>query len=184
MNTITSIAHWPDRLEALVERMGPPLQTVRVLAECGSTQDHARSLGLGAVVVAGRQTAGRGQRGSTWLGAGDSGVALSVALPATKRPESSRDVASAIAVALGVLVPRRLRVKAPNDVMLDGRKLAGVLIEQAGGVAVIGVGINVGHVDWPPALQGIAISLHEAGIDARRIDVLELVLPAITQAWR
>ncbi|MDP6601954.1 MAG: hypothetical protein QGH76_06620, partial [Phycisphaerales bacterium] len=67
---------------------------------------------------------------------------------------------------------------------LDGRKLAGVLIEQADGLAVIGVGINVGHVDWPPELQDHAISLQDAGVSTDRMGVLELVLPAIVQAWQ
>jgi BirA family biotin operon repressor/biotin-[acetyl-CoA-carboxylase] ligase len=184
MSTIVSIAHWPDRLESIVERIGPPLRTSRVMAQCDSTQDQARMLGTGAVVVAGRQTAGRGQRGNQWIDTGDAGLAMSIVLPATKRPETSREVASAIAVALGALLPRRLRVKAPNDVLLDGRKLAGVLIEQADGLAVIGVGINVGHVDWPPELQSSAISLHDAGVSTDRMGVLELVLPAVVEAWQ
>ena len=73
MNDISVIAHWPDKLESLVERIGPPLRQCRVIAECASTQDQARPLGLGAVVLAGRQTAGRGQRGNEWADTGDGG---------------------------------------------------------------------------------------------------------------
>jgi BirA family biotin operon repressor/biotin-[acetyl-CoA-carboxylase] ligase len=183
VSVVTSIAQWPDRLESLVDRIGPPLRSVRVLAECGSTQDHAQTLGLGALVATGRQTAGRGQRGNAWFGGGDAGLAFSLVLPATNRPERSRELASAIVVALGDLLPRRLRVKAPNDVLLDGRKLAGVLIEQADGNAVIGVGINVGPIDWPEELHGQAVSLHEAGIEIDRIELLELVVPMLIAAW-
>jgi BirA family biotin operon repressor/biotin-[acetyl-CoA-carboxylase] ligase len=184
VNDVTQIASWPDRIEALIEKIGPPLTTPRVLAECGSTQDQARALGLGAVVVAGRQTAGRGQQGNRWADTGCDGLAVSVVLEATTKPERSRAVASAIAVALGELLPRRLRVKAPNDVMLDGRKLAGVLIEQADGLAVIGVGINVGQERFEGELAQTAVSLMQAGVSRDRMDILELVLPVIVDAWK
>ena len=71
----------------------------------------------------------------------------------------------------------------PNDVCLDGRKLAGVLIEQADGVAVIGVGINVGQTHFEGELAETAISLHQAGISRDRMEVLEGVLPGIVAAW-
>jgi BirA family biotin operon repressor/biotin-[acetyl-CoA-carboxylase] ligase len=183
VSVVTSIAHWPDRLESLVEQIGPPLRICRVIAECASTQDHARVLGLGSVVVAGRQTAGRGQRGNRWADTSDDGLAFSLALPATRKPERSRDVAAAIAVSLGVWLPRQLRIKAPNDVMLEGRKLAGVLVEQADGLAVIGIGINVGQERFEGDLADTAISMRMAGAVHDRMDVLEQVLPAIVQAW-
>ena len=128
----------------------------------------------------------RGRAGLTyWRRAdtGDGGLAFSVVLPATTLPERSRDIADAIAVGLGQWIPRRLRVKAPNDVCLDGRKLAGVLIEQADGVAVIGVGINVGQTHFEGELTETAISLHQAGISRDRMEVLERVLPGIVAAW-
>ena len=183
MSDQESILHWPDRLEALVDQIGPPLKQSRVMCACASTQDQASAMGLGAIVVAGHQTAGRGQRGNVWFGGGDAGLAFSLVLSATSRPERSRALASAIVVALGDLVPRRLRVKAPNDVLLDGRKLAGVLVEQAEGLAVIGVGINVGAFDWPPALNDQAISLSEAGLRLDRMTVLEKVVPLLVEAW-
>ena len=183
MSDVVSIRHWPDRLEAMIERIGAPLVHGRVMATCGSTQDAAKAMGLGSVVVAGRQTAGRGQRGNQWIDTGEAGLAFSVVLPATTQPERSRAVASGIAVALGDVLPRRLRVKAPNDVLLDGRKLAGVLIEQSDGIAVIGVGINVGQTHFEGELAETAISLHQAGISRDRMEVLEGVLPGIIAAW-
>ena len=63
MTDVMAIMHWPDRIESLVKRIGPPLVVGRVVATCGSTQDLARGLGLGGLMVAGRQQAGRGQRG-------------------------------------------------------------------------------------------------------------------------
>ncbi|MCH2140414.1 MAG: biotin--[acetyl-CoA-carboxylase] ligase [Phycisphaerales bacterium] len=184
MNAAASITHWPDRLDALIAHMDSSLTQGRVMAACASTQDQARILGRGALVVAGSQTEGRGQRGNTWFGGGDAGLAFSLVLPATTRPELSREMASAIVVALGDLLPRRLRVKAPNDVLLDGRKLAGVLIEQSDGNAVIGVGINVGPIDWPQELHGQAVSLHEVGVEIDRIEVLEMIVPRLVDSWQ
>ncbi len=183
MRTLQTIAHWPDRLESAVERIGPPLTRCRVIAECASTQDQARALGLGAVVVAGRQTAGRGQQGNGWADTGDEGLAFSVVLPATSRPERSRDVAAAIVVALSRWIPRSLTVKAPNDVLFRGRKLAGVLIEQADGRAVIGIGINVGQSVFDEPLSETAVSLRMAGAEVDRMDVLEGVLPRVVDVW-
>lgn len=174
---------WGDRVEQLVQQVGPPLTSARVLASCDSTQDHARALGLGVLVVAQRQVAGRGQRGNQWADTGDDGLAFSLCLAATAKPARSVAVAQAIVDALDPLVPGRLQVKHPNDVLLDGRKLAGVLIEQADGLAVIGVGINVGQVAWPPPLKEIAVSLAQAGIWAHRLDILAVLVPEIVAAW-
>jgi BirA family biotin operon repressor/biotin-[acetyl-CoA-carboxylase] ligase len=175
---------WGDRVEALIESIGPPLSVSRVLAQCASTQEHARALGLGAIVVAQRQTGGHGQRGNVWADTGDEGLAFSLVLPATRQPERSAALAQAIVDALEPFVPNRLSVKHPNDVLLDGRKLAGVLIEQADGLAVIGIGINVAQQTWPDELAESAISLREGGIDIDRLKVLEQVLPGVVAAWR
>ncbi len=175
---------WSDRIESLVDAIGPPLKFARVFAECASTQDHARSLGLGAVVVAQRQTAGRGQRGNLWADTGNEGLAFSVVLPATQQPQRSAAIARAIVEVLSPLAPGRLTVKYPNDVLLDHRKLAGVLIEQADECAVIGIGINVSQTTWPDGLAETAISLRQSGASpVDRLSVLELVLPAVIAAW-
>jgi len=177
-------SQWGDRVESLVESIGPPLTCARVLAKCASTQDHARSLGLGAVVVAQRQTGGRGQRGNLWADTGNEGLAFSVVLPATEQPERSAAIARAIVSALSPLAPDRLTVKHPNDVLLDDRKLAGVLIEQADGRAVIGIGINVTQTTWPDDLAETAISLRQSGVSPiDRLSVLDSVLPAVIAAW-
>lgn len=175
---------WGDRVESLVESIGPPLTRARVLAQCDSTQNHARALGLGALVVAQRQTAGRGQRGNLWADTGQEGLAFSVCLAATDQPERSATIAGAIVQVLDTLAPGRCEVKHPNDVLLDGRKLAGVLIEQADGVAVIGVGINVLQTAWPSALSSVAVSLTQGDVRLGRLDVLERLLPGIVAAWR
>ena len=81
------------------------------------------------------------------------------------------------------LVPGTIEIKPPNDLLIDGRKLAGVLVEQADGLAVIGIGINVGQLTWPEELQDRAISLAQVGVTIDRLQLLEEVLPAVVEAW-
>ena len=183
MTDLVSISHWPDRLEALVETVGPPLAQGRVFATCDSTQGLARALGTGAVVLAGRQVAGRGQRGNRWCDTGAEGLAFSVVLPATDQPQRSQALAASIVASLDPLKPGSFQIKDPNDVLLEDRKVAGVLIEQSDGLAVIGVGINVHQQTWPDELAATAVSLAQAGITADRLEILERVLPSLVQAW-
>ena len=183
MTDLVSIAHWPDRLEALVETVGSPLTLGRVIATCDSTQGLARTLGCGAVVVADRQISGRGQRGNRWSDTGHDGLAFSMVLPATDQPQRSQALAASIVASLEELKPGSFEVKDPNDVLLQGKKVAGVLIEQSDGLAVIGVGINVLQRDWPEELADVAISLSQAGLDVDRLEILEKVLPSLVRAW-
>jgi biotin-[acetyl-CoA-carboxylase] ligase BirA-like protein len=101
----------------------------------------------GAVALAERQTAGRGRLGRVWT---DSALMFSVALypppPVACWPELTLVAAHAVRDAIG----ERATIKHPNDVLVDGRKAAGILAEAAGRV-VLGVGINVGSTAWPGA---------------------------------
>ncbi len=99
----------------------------------------------GAVALAERQTAGRGRMGRTWV---DSALMFSVALyppqPVAHWPELTLVAAVAVAAAIGPAAA----IKDPNDVLVDGRKVAGILAE-AGERVVLGIGINVGQTAWP-----------------------------------
>ena len=101
----------------------------------------------GAVALAERQTEGRGRLGRTWA---DSGLMFSVLLepppPVADWPELTLVAARAVADAIGP----EARIKDPNDVLVDGRKVAGILAEASGRV-VLGIGINVGGTTWPGA---------------------------------
>jgi BirA family biotin operon repressor/biotin-[acetyl-CoA-carboxylase] ligase len=101
----------------------------------------------GAVALAERQTEGRGRLGRAWS---DSGLMLSVALyppqPVAAWPGLTLVAAHAVAAAIG---PAAV-IKDPNDVLVAGRKVAGVLAEASERV-VLGVGINVGAAGWPGA---------------------------------
>ena len=146
-----------------------------VLEETASTNDaiRQRTTSLtpeGLVVFAEHQTAGRGQRGRRWESAPQKGLWFSILLrPKIEIDKSARlttwaaeTVASAIheQFSLGAIV------KAPNDVQLDGRKVAGVLVEMraqenAPHIAIAGIGINVNHTaaDFPEELRSSATSL-------------------------
>lgn len=101
----------------------------------------------GAVALAERQTAGRGRLGRTWV---DSALMFSVVLrppqPVARWPELTLVAARAVADAIGP----EAAIKDPNDVLVDGRKVAGILAEASGHV-VLGIGINVGGTSWPGA---------------------------------
>ncbi len=101
----------------------------------------------GAVALAERQTEGRGRLGRTWS---DSALMLSVALypppPLANWPELTLVAAHAVAGAIGP----EATIKHPNDVLVDGRKVAGILAE-ANERVVLGIGINVGSAGFPGA---------------------------------
>jgi BirA family biotin operon repressor/biotin-[acetyl-CoA-carboxylase] ligase len=99
----------------------------------------------GAVALAERQTDGRGRLGRTWV---DSALMLSVCLrpppPVAHSPELTLVAAHAVAGAIG----EEATIKHPNDVLVGGRKVAGILAEASEHV-VLGIGINVGGTRFP-----------------------------------
>jgi len=123
----------------------------------------------GAVALAEHQTAGRGRLGRTWV---DSALMFSVALypaePVARWPELTLVAAEAVAAAVGP----EATIKHPNDVLLDGRKVAGILAEASGRV-ILGVGINVGRVDWPGA----------GFVERDRLDLFVDVLERLEQGY-
>jgi BirA family biotin operon repressor/biotin-[acetyl-CoA-carboxylase] ligase len=115
------------------------------LREVGSTSDHARELALagaphGALVTAAAQTAGRGRQGRVWTTQPGAALAMSVIL---RDPPPLLPLLAAVAVAR--TVGPQATIKWPNDVLVDGRKVAGILAEGRPheGWAVLGIGVNV-----------------------------------------
>lgn len=141
----------------------------------------------GTVVIAEEQTAGRGRRGRAWESSARAGLWWSLLL----RPAVSADQLGWLPLIVGIGVARGLRaatgidvaLKWPNDVLVDGGKLAGILAERLGdGTVIVGVGINVDHMlDEVP--DGGA-SMRTLGIAADRTEVLLHVLPAVADAYR
>jgi BirA family transcriptional regulator, biotin operon repressor / biotin---[acetyl-CoA-carboxylase] ligase len=136
-----------------------------------STNERAKDLAMtgapgGLVVTADEQTAGRGRRGNAWFAPPGSCLLYS----ALVRPfAADRSALLPLAVPLAVceaaerVAPVRCQVKWPNDIWIDERKVSGVLVEARPdeGWAVVGVGLNVAITEdeFPPELQGTAISL-------------------------
>jgi BirA family transcriptional regulator, biotin operon repressor / biotin---[acetyl-CoA-carboxylase] ligase len=138
-----------------------------------STNDRARELAAagaphGTVVTAAEQTAGRGRQGRTWTAPPGKALLYTALL----RPLDERHVTLPLAVPLAVCAAAEelrpgieCRVKWPNDIWLEERKLAGVLIEARpqDGWAVIGIGLNlsIATEEFPPELRETATSLFD-----------------------
>ncbi len=144
-----------------------------VLPTTGSTQDEGRRLAragapFGTVVIAAEQTAGRGRMDRPWWSPAGRGLWFTVLLDSSSSGGLLPVVAGvAVAEALRGLAGDAIRVRWPNDVLLSGRKVAGILVEVDAGppraVALLGIGVNV---NVPPELArppevGRPGSLHE-----------------------
>ena len=164
------------------------------VAECESTQ---ALLGPddpeGAIATTDHQTAGRGRRGRTWIEAPGTSVLCSVLLkppPELPAPQLALVGGVAAAQACEEALALAAQIKWPNDVMVDRRKVAGVLAEARDGVVLLGIGINVNQTreELPADARVAAASLRT--IDGRvrdREEVLAALLARLDAhyaAWR
>jgi BirA family biotin operon repressor/biotin-[acetyl-CoA-carboxylase] ligase len=176
----------------------PPV--VHYFASLPSTNDHAdrladRGVPAGTAVVAEQQTAGRGRLGRAWFSPPGAGLYVSVIVrfPPTNRPTNGlpAGTASLIPLAAGVGFADGLRtcthlpidIKWPNDLVVDRRKLAGILTEASGSgdlrAAVVGVGINLRTAAYPTEIADRATSIEtELGRPVERAAVLAECLAA------
>lgn len=126
----------------------------------------------GAVALAEHQTEGRGRLGRCWVDAPGTGLLLSVVLhpppPLASWPELTLVAARAVAQAIGP----HATIDHPNDVVVAGRKVAGILAE-AGARVVLGIGINVAETPWPGAGR----------VDRDRLDLLVDVLERLEREY-
>jgi BirA family biotin operon repressor/biotin-[acetyl-CoA-carboxylase] ligase len=128
---------------------------VRLYDRIGSTNDEARRLAQegarsGTVVCADEQTTGRGRQSRQWYSPPGNlylSVLLRLGLAPDRLPECGFLTALAVADTVDTLLPKHTRasLKWPNDVLVNGAKIAGILLEQADDALVIGVGLNVLH---------------------------------------
>jgi BirA family transcriptional regulator, biotin operon repressor / biotin---[acetyl-CoA-carboxylase] ligase len=142
-------------------------------AELDSTNEEARRLALAGTrgplwITVARQTAGRGRRGRQWQSPAGNLAATLLIRPARPQAEWAQlSFVAAIAVAdlAARLAPSAtIAVKWPNDVLAEGRKLAGILLETAGEALAIGIGVNLAA--HPPDTEFPAISLAALGAKA------------------
>lgn len=133
-----------------------------------------------------RQTAGRGRRGRPWVPLPGNLFASALVLPqAGEGPAQQLSFVAALALeaALRDYVPTdRLALKWPNDVLLDGGKVAGILLERSGAAVVIGFGGNL--ADAPADVEGRAVSVAGQGLAAPAAGVFVETLAAKLTEWR
>lgn len=176
------------------DRFGEPM---RGFDEVGSTNERAAEWAAegapeGATVLTEYQTSGRGRHGRIWTADKGRNLLFSVVL----RPMLSPDRFGLLTLAAGVAVaeaidafvsPHSAALKWPNDVLLEGRKTCGILLESSlappntDAVVVLGVGLNVNQTDFPESMADAATSLRlttgrsvpRAPLQARLLDSLE-----------
>ncbi len=164
----------------------------------------------GTLAVADRQTAGRGRRGRSWESPEGSGICMSVLLRPRFSPEkaSMLTLVMALSVAEGIgqciggtdrasepdvqspAGPPVIQIKWPNDIIIDGKKVAGILTEMSAQIdyinyVVTGVGINVNITEFPKELEKTATSLQlECGHAVRRAPLIAAVMERLEENYQ
>ncbi|MFP4660640.1 MAG: biotin--[acetyl-CoA-carboxylase] ligase [Halanaerobiales bacterium] len=186
------------------EEMGKELLVYDSLA---STNEKAKELARqgyesGTIVIAEEQTAGKGRLGRQWYSPAETGLWLSIILRPDLLPIKSpyltiiaslavyqalENIIDSIGDAGGILVQHEdldkgLRIKWPNDILLNGKKVCGILSEMSAEMdhikyAVVGIGININQNSFPEEIINIATSLRiEYQKSFRRVKLLKLLL--------
>ena len=135
-------------------------QTAKMLAEQGASH--------GTLVIAERQVSGRGRRGRTWHSPKGSGIWMSILLRPQIHPMSASMLTLVAAMAVYDAISSRVEgcaIKWPNDIVINGRKVCGILTEMSSELdnihyVVIGIGINVNTDDFPEDIAAVAASMH------------------------
>ncbi|MEF2964319.1 biotin--[acetyl-CoA-carboxylase] ligase [Paenibacillus sp. M1] len=195
----------PDKLEEAA--IGAMLQTsgfarkLRLLDVTSSTQEAARLLAEegaaeGTLVIAEEQTGGRGRQGRMWFSPPHKGVWMSLLL----RPRRPLAFAPQLTLLTAVAVCRAIRkvsgadagIKWPNDILIGGKKVCGILIESAGEdemikycIAGIGIDVNLEPEDIPAELRSVATSLKiESGRHIDRAELIAAVMNELEQLYK
>ena len=152
-------------------------QTAKMLAEQGASH--------GTLVVAERQVSGRGRRGRTWHSPKGSGIWMSILLRPQSHPMSASmlTLVAAMAVAKGITrcTGMEAKIKWPNDIVINGKKVVGILTEMSAQMdyvnhIVVGVGINVNNESFPEEIAQNATSLLlQSGKRVNRAALIEAV---------
>ncbi len=160
-------------------------KTIRCVDACESTNDLAWKEALagapdGAAIFAEEQTKGRGRFGRTWVAPRGKGVLCSVVLRPEIEAERVPLVTALAALAAADVVGDEARIRFPNDVLLDGRKIAGILVEarfisSRPDVFIVGIGLNVNA--HPPDLNATSL-----GEEVSRVGAARALLEAL-DAW-
>ena len=158
-----------------------------------STNLDARAGSHGDVFTADFQTAGRGRLDHKWDSPEGTNLLMSVVLSIGAQSHeavATLPLVAGLAVAKGLLglqarndssignlLRGRLAIKWPNDVLIDGKKIAGILCERHGDCVIVGIGVNVRQRVWPNELHGRATSILEAtGMQMKTVQVRNAIL--------
>jgi len=144
----------------------------------------------GAIAVAEEQTEGRGRLGRTWEAPAGTSVLVSILLlpevEAPKLPELSLVAGGAVAEAIAEVTGLEPAIKFPNDVLVGGRKVAGILAESSEGRVVLGIGVNANQTleQLPEDVQAQPTSLSlELGEPVSRVRLLAAILLQLERAY-
>ena len=159
-----------------------------------STNERARELALagaphGTLVTADEQTAGRGRQGRAWVAPAGSAVLMSLIVRDLREEHALLPLSTAVAVseACEAVAPVKCAIKWPNDVWIEGRKVAGILVEgrPQEGWAILGIGLNVATAadEFPEELREIATSLRAAAGEAPPVPEVRRKLLGRLDAW-
>lgn len=199
---------WADYLES--QLTGEPKRKVEVYRRTTSTQDLAKKrAGKPLIVIADEQTAGRGRLGRSWIAPPGTAVLMSMTFPLDRQQDRSADrlvLVAAVAAATSIerLTGHKLvHIKWPNDLIIDRKKIGGILIETDASRrhAIVGIGINVSltreHLtDMPDDLRDHVTSFALHGWRTDRLLVAATIIneidrlahsphvPLIVDEWR
>ena len=165
--------------------------TIHHKAVTASTNLDARAGRPGDVFTADFQTAGRGRLDHKWLSAAGENLMLSAVLDVADIPP---DQVATLPLAVGLAVLRGLSpflrgpsaaaLKWPNDVLVGGRKIAGILCERHGELVIAGLGVNVRQRTFAKEIEDRATSLAVLGPVPRVAEVRDAVLTALPAEWK
>ena len=179
----------PDAVKPLLRgRFG---HVYRYAATTDSTQRMlAGDEAEGAVAVAEEQTEGRGRLGRAWEAPAGTSVLVSIlllpAVDAPRLPELSLVAGGAVAQAIAEVTGLEPAIKFPNDVLLGGRKVAGILAESSEGRVVLGIGVNANQTleQLPVGAKTEPTSLRlELGVPVSRVRLLAAILLQLERAY-
>jgi BirA family transcriptional regulator, biotin operon repressor / biotin---[acetyl-CoA-carboxylase] ligase len=190
-----------DDLLSLVQGNKVIGRDIRVFEKTSSTNDVVEKLARdgvkeGVVVFAESQTKGRGRLGRKWLSPARKGLWFSVLLRPDLRPQAATQLTVAAATALVRAIEEQTgvqpEIKWPNDILIQGRKVAGVLTELSAEIdhvkhltLGIGVDVNLSASEFPPELRKLATSLKiEAGRPVPRADLAAAILRELDRDYR
>lgn len=173
-------------------------QTIYFYEETDTTNNRARELALegapeGTLVVAEKQTAGRGRRGKVWESPLGTGIWMSLVL----RPQIMPAEASVLTLLCGLATAEAIEaetglsagIKWPNDILINGKKAVGILTEMDCEMSEVhfvipGIGINVNTASFPPEIADIATSLYlECGKTVSRRRLVHKVLERLEEHY-